>query len=365
MTERTDPPPIAEVGQGKPTREIRRRVAAALARGAIVAMPTETVYGLAVRADSAEAVARLRALKGRPADSNLTWHVARREVIEGFAELRPLARRLAQRYWPGPLTLVLHAVPPGLEPVARDGWTGVRLPAHDATRELLSKLDFPVVMTSANLHGQEPLKDAASVAALFGEALELVIDGGSSRLGEASGVLRVGRGHFELLREGLLPIHDLRRTAGLRIGFVCTGNTCRSPMAEGLARALLQERLGTDRLEDFGFEVTSMGVFAGSGSPASEHAVEVLADMQIDIRQHASRPALPELVRDLDRVYALTEGHLEALRKTLPPNRARHLSLLDPSGADVSDPIGGTREDYERCAEKIRSSILARMEDWA
>lgn len=365
MTEPSATPPILQVGQGKPTREIRRRVAAALAEGAILALPTETVYGLAVRADQAEPIARLRALKGRPADTNLTWHVGRREVIEGVHELRPLARRLSERYWPGPLTLVLHAVPPGLELVARDGWTGIRLPAHDATRELLSKLEFPVVMTSANLHGQEPLTDAAGVAALFGEALELVVDGGGSRLGEASGVLRLGRGHFELLREGLLPIDDLRKTAGLRIGFVCTGNTCRSPMAEGLARALLQERLGTEHLDDFGFKVTSMGVFAGSGSPASEHAIAVLADLQIDIREHASQPALPELVGGLDRVYALTEGHLESLRKTLPPNRARHVSLLDPSGADVSDPIGGSREDYQRCAERIRAAIVARMEEWA
>ena len=365
MTERTAPPPIIEVGTGKPTREIRRRVAEALARGGVVAMPTETVYGLAVRADQADAVARLREAKGRPADSDLTWHVARREAIEAFAELRPLARRLVERYWPGPLTLVLHGVPPGLEHVARDGWTGVRLPAHDATRDLLRKLDFPVVMTSANLHGETPLTEAAGVAELFGNKLELVIDGGVSRLGEASGVLRLGRGHFELLREGLLPIDDLKKAAGLRIGFVCTGNTCRSPMAEGLTRTFLQERLGTQRVGDFGFEVLSMGVFAGSGAPASKHAIQVLADMQIDIRDHASQPALLELVGELDRVYALTQGHLESLRKSLPPSRTRSLALLDPNGEDVSDPIGGTQEEYERCAEKIRASIVARLDDWA
>jgi len=153
--------------------------------------------------------------------------------------------------------------------------------------------------------------------------------------------------------------------AGLRIGFVCTGNTCRSPMAEGLARSLLTRRLGSEDLAAFGFRILSMGVFAGSGSPASEHAVEALAAQKIDISEHRSQPAVPEIVRELDRVYALTQGHLSSLKKMLPPNRVRHLSLLDPDGEDVSDPIGGTLDDYRRCAEKIRSALEARLDEWA
>ena len=87
--------------------------------------------------------------------------------------------------------------------------------------------------------------------------------------------------------------------------------------------------------------------------------------MKIDIANHVSQPAVPEIVRELDRVYALTEGHISALQKMLPPNRARHLSLLDPDGEDVSDPIGGTFEDYRRCAEKIKSALLRRLDEWA
>lgn len=365
MTERTAPPPIVQVGDAKPNREVRRRVREALASGAIVALPTETVYGLAVRADDADAVARLRAAKGRDPGSSLTWHVARREVVESFDALVPLARRLAERYWPGPLTLVLRGVPAGLEHVAKDGWTGVRLPAHAATREIISQLDFPIVMSSANAHGEPPLTSAADVARQFAESLELVIDGGPSRLGEASGVLRVGPGSFDLLREGLLPIDDLRQTAGLAIGFVCTGNTCRSPMAEGMARRLLQDRLETGDIASFGFSVVSMGVFAAGGTPVSEHAVSVMSDLGIDISGHRSRTAVPEVVRGLDRVYALTQSHLDSLRKSLPPNRSRHVVLLDPAGRDVADPVGGTLDDYRRCAERIREALTKRLDEWA
>ena len=373
--------PILTADDASPTRELRKRVLLALEAGEVVALPTETVYGLAARADRPAALARLRELKGRDESLAFTWHVAERDALERFEALVPLARRLAERYWPGPLTLVLQGVPRGLEDAARDGWTGVRLPAHGATRGLLAAADFPVVMTSANPSGSTPLCTAEEVAALFGERLALVIDGGASRLGEASGVLRIGPGRFELLREGLLPIEDLRATAGLRLAFCCTGNTCRSPMAEGLARALLVRRLSPappdsagsnptvssrdDRiLERFGFEVRSMGVAAGAGAPASEHAVDVLAERGIDIGQHRSSPALAEEVARFDHVYCLTDTHAEILRSLLPPGRGRHIERLDPNG-NVPDPIGGSLEDYRRCADVIRAALDARARDWA
>src|SRR5262245_2600153 len=271
MSERA---PIVAIGDRSPSGEVTARVRALLARGALCALPTETVYGLAARADLPEALEALRVLKGRPNELTFTWHVGGRDAIERFPELRPLTRRLTERYWPGPLTLVLRGVPVGLEAVARAGWTGLRLPAHAACAALLSACEFPVVMTSANPHREAPLTRAEDVAARFDGGLELVVDGGPSRLGEASGVLALGPGRFELLREGLLRLEDLRRTAGLRIAFVCTGNTCRSPMAEAVARKLLAERLRTTGtgLSAFGFELLSMGILAAHGAPASPGA---------------------------------------------------------------------------------------------
>jgi protein-tyrosine phosphatase len=176
-----------------------------------------------------------------------------------------------------------------------------------------------------------------------------------------------GAGHFDLLRPGLLDLAELRQTAGLRIGFVCTGNTCRSPMAEGIARELVAARLEVpaDRLADFGFEFLSMGVLGGSGAPPSQHAVDVLREQGVDISGHCSRPAVPHEIRALDRVYALTASHLDALRLLLPPGATRNCELLDPEGRDVSDPIGGPREDYERAAETIQRAVEARADDWA
>lgn len=357
-------------GDRAPEPGLCSEVRGLLARGGLCALPTETVYGFAARADSAAALEALRRLKGRPAEVALTWHVAERGALASFEALRPLVRRLAERYWPGPLTLVLHGVPPALALAAQQGWTGVRMPAHTLCTGLLAACEFPVVMSSANLHGQAPLTRAEDVAARFGAQLELVVDGGPSRLGEASGVLALGPGRFQLLREGLLRLEDLRRTAGLRIAFVCTGNTCRSPMAEALANRLLCERLkagaaGGPSLADFGFELVSMGVHAAAGAPASSGALEVMNERGIDLRGHRARLALPEALLRCDRIYGLTEAHVEALRVQLPPGRHAPLERLDPDGRDIADPAGGPRAAYQRSRTDIERALRARIEEWA
>ena len=349
-----------------PARAARRRAAEVLERGELVVLPTETVYGVAARADSDAAIDRLRALKGRASGLALTWHVGGRRALDRFPRVSPMARRLAERYWPGPLTLVLPGVPEGLERAAQDGWTGVRLPAHAATSRLLEKLSFPVVASSANRGGEPPPSDPDAIEQQLDGEVALLLDDGPPRMGEPSVVLRIGPGHFDVLRSGLIGAQQLREVAGLRIGFVCTGNTCRSPMAEGLARDLVARRLEVEpgRTADFGFEFHSMGVLGGSGSPPSQNGIDVLRAQGIDISEHRSRPVVPQEIRALDRVYALTAGHMDSLRMLLPPGGTRNCELLDPEGRDVPDPIGGPREEYETCAERLRKALEARAQEW-
>jgi tRNA threonylcarbamoyl adenosine modification protein (Sua5/YciO/YrdC/YwlC family) len=382
MSDSSQAAPVAVIAWGEPaaaganaprapTPQSRAQAQAALEAGGVIALPTETVYGLAVRGDDARALAKLRAIKSRESSQALTWHVGDARALDRLPRVSPMVRRLMERYWPGPLTLVLPCVPRGLEGAAQDGWIGVRQPAHSSTADWLAGLPFPVVATSANRRGLAALSDAAAIAREFAGELDLVLDGGTPRLGEASLVLKLGPRHFDVLRPGLIDLPKLRDTAGLRITFVCTGNTCRSPMAAALANFALSRRLDVpaQRLSEFGFEVGSVGVAAGFDAPIARHAAVVLEELDKSMaraaREHRAQPAIPEDLAAADRVYALTGSHLEVLRSMLPPGRARHTELLDPSGADVPDPIGSDLSEYRRCRDHLAQLVERRLEEWA
>ena len=177
------------------------RAAALIARGHVVAVPTETVYGLAADARQAAAVARIYAAKGRPSFNPLIVHVIDVEAARALAVIDDMAEALAAAFWPGPLTLVLPlradaglaaAVTAGLSTVA------VRVPAHRAMRELLAACGAPVAAPSANRSGGISPTTAAHVAASLGDAVPLILDDGACPAGVESTIVTDG----EVLRPG-------------------------------------------------------------------------------------------------------------------------------------------------------------------
>jgi len=180
--------------------------AAELRRGGIVAFPTETVYGLAVRMGDPAAAARLRRLKGRQPGKPLQVLVSSwRRALDLCGRPGPLARRLMERFWPGPLTLVVRA---------RNGrWVGLRMPDHPVALSLVRRAGGAVRATSANLSGRPPARSAAQVRWTFGDRLTLV-EGGPRPMGKPSTVVRVRDDTWELLRAGAISAPRVAKVAG-------------------------------------------------------------------------------------------------------------------------------------------------------
>jgi len=208
------------------------QAADALRAGRIVALPTETVYGLAARADSADAVAAIYRAKGRPDFNPLIVHVSDLAGAEALALMDDRARQLAAAFWPGPLTMVLPlradaplaaAVTAGLPTVA------IRCPAHPVMRAVLAESGLPLAAPSANASGGVSPTTAAHVAASLGDRVGLIVDGGECRAGIESTIIALrADGGWQILRPGPITGEDLTVVLG-QGGSAASGETIEAP----------------------------------------------------------------------------------------------------------------------------------------
>ena len=368
------PPVVIDTHSAEDARDVIHRAVQTLAEGKLVAFPTETVYGVAASALDEKAVARLIAAKGRAVGRPLTLAIRSASEARDFVPtMSPLAQRLARRCWPGPITLVLQdsheeslvkQLPPMVQKaVVPQGYVGLRVPGHNLILDVLRMLTGPLVLSSANPSGGTDAKTARDVLDSLGAELDLVLDDGPCRFGQPSSVVRVVGNRYEVLRAGVVPEPTLKRLSSMMILFVCTGNTCRSPMAEGIARRILAQRLQClpEQLEDHGVIIASAGVAAMMGGRASRESVQVLADMGLNIGDHETQPLSEPLVRHADLIFAMSRAHREAIVAQWP-SAAERTRLLSRDGSDIFDPIGGPLERYQRCAAQIEAELQGQLE---
>jgi L-threonylcarbamoyladenylate synthase len=304
--------------------ELIARASALLRGGGLVAFPTETVYGLGADATSAAALERLFAVKGRPRSHPLIVHLGDASWLDRWVRDVPeAARRLAARYWPGPLTMILpraarvpDAVTGGQDTV------GVRVPRHPVALALLEAFDGAIAAPSANRFGRVSPTTAAHVAADLGADVDLVLDGGPCEVGIESTIVDLSRARPVLLRPGRitadeiadatgLPLDDARRVSAPRApGTLEAHYAPRTPLAVRSASALARGRPAPGRVAVLAF-----------ARPAWAEARDVV---------RIASPTAAQYAHDLYAI--LRELDLEAATKILveaPPHDAEWTGVAD------------------------------------
>ena len=317
---------------------LARQLSQALSAGEVVALPSEAGTVLAADphrlADPARPPGLPDALTPRRLDGFF-------DPGEFFARSAPTPaeRALAARLWPGPVGWVHDDSP-------FPAW----VPAHQAVASVLAAHHAPLALFE--LGDGRPVDPAA-----LGAAVTRVVTDGPPRPGPLT-LVRPNDMRWAVERPGVMTEGEIRQALARRIVFVCTGNTCRSPMAEALFKHRLADRLGcaVADLPDRGFVVSSAGIAAGAGDAATRESVEAVREYGVDLTAHRSRYAGPDVIARADDLIVMTRNHLLTVA-TRYPVVGGALRLLCGADGDLDDPIGGGADVYRGCATTIRQHV--------
>lgn len=326
-------------------------------KGGLVVFPTETVYGIAADVSNKKAMERLIKIKNRSDAKPFSILLAHKNLIANYSNQPDSAiYKLIDKYWPGPLTIVVKT---------RDnlGTVGIRMPDNIVAQKLIDEAQCTIAAPSANLEGNIPPTTVEEALRDLSGLVEVAIDGGKTKIGTGSTVVDLANGDIKVLREGIITKEEIEKVAKKKtILFVCTGNSCRSVMAE----YLLKDRLrGHNNVE-----VLSAGTGVFFHSKASRETLAVLQEEGIDANRHMSQPLSTVLLKKADLIFVMTRMHRAQVLERVPEVEEKLYFLkefiddlpLSDTSLDIADPIGGSHITYKECINMIKKAINKIME---
>ncbi len=328
-----------------------KEAAGILSGGGLVIIPTETVYGIAANMADIGAIERLYKIKGRPQDKPFSLHIDRKDKAEYYAHDMPVsAYKLMDKFWPGPLTLVLKS--------KNKHTIGIRMPDNNIALAIIGLSGVPIVCPSANISGKPaPTNFPAAIKDLEG-LVDLAIDAGPTRLGIESTVVDLAVEPMSILREGAIKKEDIEAVIKKKIVlFICTGNSCRSVMAKALLEKKLKEK---NRLD---VEVLSAGIMMLGGLSATDEVKGLLAGEGIDVSAHRSQRVTSSLIKKSDIILVMEKLHEKRILQLAPEAKNRLFLLKEfakinnGNNLDIADPIGRPVEFYAHTLEVIKEAI--------
>jgi tRNA threonylcarbamoyl adenosine modification protein (Sua5/YciO/YrdC/YwlC family) len=321
--------------------EFLKEAAGILMHGGLVIIPTETVYGVAANAFNQKAIALLNKIKNRPANKPFSFIIDDKSRVEDLAVGVPVSGyKLISKFWPGPLTIILNA--------SNGGNIGLRMPDNEVALRIAALCGVPLACPSANLSGKPaPVNFSEAIKDLDG-LVDFAIDAGPVKLGVESTVVDLTSGQVRVLREGAIKASEIDAALKKKIVlFVCTGNSCRSVMAEALLQKKLKDR-GRDDVE-----VLSAGIMHAAGMGATDATKRVLAQEGIDVSTHVSQKITKDMIKKSDLILVMEKIHEDKVVQLVPAAKNRVFLLKefakinDNNNMDISDPIGQGDDFYE------------------